>query len=310
MAIKGVYFVANDAIYDLAVAFLKSFRIHNPAIRLCLIPYDLETPRLRTLAEQYNFTCFDDRALLARCDDISQRIHGRTFGHYRKLMAWHGPFDEFIYIDSDTVVTSNVDFVFEFMSRYTFIFSHSNWPHLRQWVWKETIYETQVLTKAQIEFAANTGFICSKREILTIDEAERRLPEALQLVQHMVLFCIEQPFLNFLVVTSGKPYESLTNIVAETNATYLPLEKWAGEKMKIVRKENCRTSRENILLVHWAGEWRPKGVEEWLYRALRRLGYKGWLPTVRLFMRHGRLWRYYRYQPEWLFKQRYRRRVS
>jgi hypothetical protein len=182
---------------------------------------------------------------------------------------------------------------------------------LRQWVWKETIYETGALSKAQIEFAANTGFICSKKGVLTVDEAERRLPEALELVRHMVLFCIEQPFLNFLVVTSKRPYESLTNIVEETHATNLPLEKWAGEKMTVVRKENCRTSDgENILLVHWAGEWRPKGMEEWLYGALRKLGYKGWLPSVRLFLRHGRLWRYYRYRPESLFKQRYSARAS
>src|ERR1043165_8997469 len=98
MATKGVYFVANDAIYDLAVAFLKSFRIHNPAVPLCLIPYDGELSRLLALSEQYNFACLEDHALFARCDEISARIHGKKFGHYRKLAAWHDPFDEFIYI--------------------------------------------------------------------------------------------------------------------------------------------------------------------------------------------------------------------
>jgi hypothetical protein len=306
MPSKGVYFLANDAVYDLAVAFLKSFRIHNPTVGLCLIPYDQESSRLAELAEQYNFTCLADDTLFARCDDLAQRIHGQTYGHYRKLAAWHGPFDEFIYIDSDTVVTGGVAFVYEFLSQYEFIFSHSNWPHLRQWVWKETIYETGALTNAQIEFSANTGFICSRRGSLTIDEAEKRLLEALKIVQHMVLYCIEQPFLNFLIVTSGKPYASLTNIVAETNATNFPLEKWGGEKLKVLRKENCRTLTQNVLLVHWAGVWRPIGAEEWIYRMLRKLGYRGWLPSVRVFMPNGALWRYYRYQPERLFTRRYR----
>jgi hypothetical protein len=302
----GVYFVANDAIYDLAVAFLKSFRIHNPAAELCLIPYDNDTARLSAMARQYNFSCFSDESVLARCDEISRQIHGKTFGHYRKLAAWHGPFDEFIYIDTDTVVTGSVGFIYERFTNYAFLFSHSNWPHLQQWVWKESIHETGALTAAQIEFSASTGFFHSKRGVLTIDEAERRLPDALKIVDHMVLFCVEQPFLNFLVVTSGKPYTSITNVIAETNATYLPMEKWGGEKLKILRKENCRTSDENVLLVHWAGEWRPKGVEEWFYKVLRKLGYKGWLPSVRLFMRNGHLWRYYRYQPERLYSQRYR----
>jgi hypothetical protein len=306
MPSRGVYFLANDAIYDLAVAFLKSFRIHNPTIGLCFIPFDGESSRLAALAGQYNFTCLVDDALFARCGEISRQIHGRTWGHYRKLAAWHGPFDEFIYIDSDTVVTWGVAFVFEFLSRHEFLFSHSNMPHLRQWVWKETIHETGALTNEQIEFSANSGFLCSRRGSLTIDEAEKRLPEALKIVQHMVLLCIEQPFLNFLIVTSGKPYTSLRKIAVETSSPNLPLEMWGGEKVKIVRKENCRTTNQNVLLVHWAGEWRPRGAEEWVYKMLRKLGYRGWLPSVRLFMRNGGLWRYYRYQPERLFVRRYR----
>src|SRR5690348_16398072 len=78
----GVYFLANDSIYDLAVAFLKSFRIHNPAAALCLIPYDDQISRLSRLASQYNFFCLSDATLLARCDAISRQIHGETFGHY------------------------------------------------------------------------------------------------------------------------------------------------------------------------------------------------------------------------------------
>lgn len=300
---RGVCFVASDSIYDLAVAFLKSFRIHNPSSPLCLIPYDSETTRLSALAEQYDFTCFSDQSALARCDEIAGQIHGRKWGHYRKLACWHGPFDEFIYIDSDTVVTGSVGFIYERFSGYEFLFSHSDFPALRPFVWKETICQTAVLTNAQISFSANTGFIYSKRGALTIDEAERRLPDALQIVNHMELSCIEQPFLNYLVVTSGKPYTSLSKVIMTTHATDLPVEKWGGQKLKILRKENCRTSTETILLVHWAGEWRPRGIERWLYTVLRKLGYKGWLPSVRLFMPNARLWRYYRYRPERFFSR-------
>jgi hypothetical protein len=308
---KGVYFVANDAIYELAVAFLKSFRIHNPSVPLCLIPYDQHTDRLSRLAETYNFSVFTDEALFERCAEISRQIHGgRVWGHYRKLATWHGPFDEFIYIDTDTVVTSCVAFVFEFLKEFAFVFTCSNIPHNRRWVWKDTIHATGELTQRQIAFSANTGCFCSKKGALTIDDAQSRLPGALAIVQHMELLCVEQPFLNYLVVTSGKPHDSIWNIVARTSATHLPVERWAGDKHQFLRFENCCTPHFNVLLVHWAGEWQVTARERRFYDFLRKLGYNGPLPTMRLFMRNRRLWRYYRYQPEHLFSQRYRAKTD
>jgi hypothetical protein len=303
---RGVYFVANDAIYELAVAFLKSFRIHNPSLPLCLIPYDRETERLSRLSETYNFCVWTDDALFERCAEISRRIHaGKVWGQYRKLAAWHGPFDEFIYIDTDTVVTSGVAFVYDFLKDLTFVFTNSNIPEARRWVWKDKIYATGALTERQIEFAANTGFFCSTKGTLSIDAAESKLADALAIIQHMELRCVEQPFLNYLVVTSGKSHDSLWNIVSRTNATHFPIERWAGSKHRFLRFENCRTPLYNVLLVHWAGEWQVTAREWQLYQFLRKLGYKGRLPTMRLFMRNRRLWRYYRYLPEHLFSSRY-----
>jgi hypothetical protein len=37
---RGDYFIANDNYLELAIAFLNSFRSHNPKIPLCLIPFD------------------------------------------------------------------------------------------------------------------------------------------------------------------------------------------------------------------------------------------------------------------------------
>lgn len=303
---KGVYFVANDAIYELTVAFLKSFRIHNPSSPLCMIPYGDDIERLSTLAETYNFSCFADATLFERCAEISRRFHdGRVLGHYRKLACWHGPFDEFIYIDTDTVVTSGVDYVYEFLEDHAFVFSSSDIPEIRNWVWKDTIYSAGALAERQIAFAASTGFFCSTKGALTIEEAESKLPAALAIAQHMELRAVEQPFLNYLVVTSGKSFDSIWNIVAKTGARQFPIERWGGEKLDFLRFENCCTPHFNVLFVHWAGEWHPPAREVWCYELLRKLGYKGPLPTMRLFMRNRRLWRYYRYRPEHLFSRRY-----
>ncbi len=303
---KGVYFIANDAIYELTVAFLKSFRIHNPSAPLCLIPYNDDIRRISRLAETYNFSCFADATLFERCAEISRRFHdGKELGHYRKLAAWHGPFDEFIYIDTDTVVTSGVDFVYEFLKDHAFVVSSADIPEIRNWVWKDSIYAAGALDERQIAFAASTGFFCSTKGALIIDEAERKLPAALAIARHMELRAVEQPFLNYLMVTSGKSFDSIWNIVNQTGARQFPIERWGGEKHDFLRFENCCTPHFNVLFVHWAGEWHPPAREERVYAFLRRLGYKGPLPTMRLFMRNRRLWRYYRYRPEHLFSRRY-----
>ena len=48
----GVYFSANDVVYDWAIAFLNSYRTFNPDLRLILIPFneecDRQTPSERT----------------------------------------------------------------------------------------------------------------------------------------------------------------------------------------------------------------------------------------------------------------------
>src|SRR4051812_23250796 len=101
---RGVYFLANDPMIDLVITFLNSLRAQEPDIALCLIPYDDRTTRIRELASRYCFSVLDDVVALSACDEISSRFHGRIRGHYRKIAAWSGVFDEFVYIDIDTVL--------------------------------------------------------------------------------------------------------------------------------------------------------------------------------------------------------------
>src|SRR3989338_5484618 len=99
---RGAYFLADDSVLDLTIAFLNSFRRWNPALPLVCIPFSGRTGQLLSLQQQYGFSMWNDQALLDRCDAISRRFHDETRGEYRKIAAWEGPFEEFIYIDVDT----------------------------------------------------------------------------------------------------------------------------------------------------------------------------------------------------------------
>jgi len=299
---RGAYFVADDRILDLTIAFLNSFRKHNPEIPLRLIPYDDRTDRVRRLAHEYGFTVWEDDDLLAQCDEISVRFHGRVLGHYRKLAMWEGAFDEFVYIDCDTVVLGDVSFVFTYLEEYDFVTSHSDLRTLRQYVWKKSILKSGLLTREQIAYSANTGFIASKRRALALDFAREAAKHAERLAPHMVLHCVEQPFLNYLIVTSGKRYTSLLVLEKRGHDPRMMAERWAGERWGIVRNGGIRFPgrRPPVLLLHWAGKWQPTATDRRLLSILRGLGLKdrGEEPLLRFFMPYRRLWNHYRFLRE------------
>jgi hypothetical protein len=249
----GVYFLANDRVFDHVVAFLNSFRKYNPTTQLCLIPFANDTARTEALASRYGFSVWTDGDALRRCDAISERFHGKVLGHYRKLAAWEGEYDRFVYIDCDTVVLQPVDFVFGYLDQYDFVASHSDIYNIRKFVWRDSIYSTAALTREQIRYSANTGFLASRTDALDLDRVDARLDDALALAQHMELICCEQPLLNYLVVTSNRPYTSLFTLALRTGDWSIPQERWAGASIDPV--PGSRVPQSPTLLVHWAGEW-------------------------------------------------------
>jgi hypothetical protein len=274
--LRGVYFLANDHVFELAVAFLKSFRYHNPDIALCLIPYDKEFGRISAMRDKYSFSVFDDEELLQACDSISVRFHGRTLGAYRKLVAWAGDFDEFAYIDIDTVVLDSVSFVFDNLVHADIFTSHSDIASIRKYVWKDSIFERAALSERQISFAASTGFFVSSKGVLSMEFISTQTEAALLLKDDMELHCMEQPFLNYLIVTSGCRYGSLSKFKSSGINRHVKNEWWAGLVGGIVEGGTFRTPKnEPIFLVHWAGLWQADNA------SLSEIPYKN-------------LWDYYR----------------
>ncbi len=291
---RGVYFLANDGVFDIAAAFLSSFRASNPEVPLCLIPFNSSVQKLSELSSRYNFSVYSDEDLLSTCDQMSKRFHGTVNGQYRKLAAWHGEYDEFVYIDSDTIVLEDVCFVFDFLKYFSFIVSHSDMPEIRRWVWKDSIYSTTSLSRKQISYAANTGFIASSKGALSIQQAAEKLEDALALADHMELICAEQPFLNYLIVTSGKLYSSITTIRRKSRLAFLlPVECWGGSKINGISKGRITGTKHRVLLVHWAGQWGPGKFEKKVKSLLVRLVGNGSFKNVRFFMRNKKLWNYY-----------------
>ena len=257
---QGVYFMANNKVLDMTIAFLNSFRMHNKELALCLIPYNNDFEQIEALKEVYHFSIFDNQEQLESCDAISVKFHGNVCGAYRKLAAWEGNFEQFIYIDIDTVLLDSLSFVWANLKHCKIFTSHSNVPQIRKYVWKDSIYTKNKLNKSQIEFAANTGFIVSTKDTLPMSWVLDQVDEALTLKDDMVLFCMEQPFLNFLMVTSGYNYGSLSRFflsdLSQKINRGIKLEFWAGSpRAKIKKGKLIAPNRLPFFLVHWAGVW-------------------------------------------------------
>jgi hypothetical protein len=252
---RGVYFLSSDSMLDLTIAFLNSFRAHNPELPLCFVPHNTSSEDVAALAGEYNFSVWSDLFLLKHCDAISARFHGEPAGHYRKLALWEGHFDEFIYIDVDTVVLRSLDFVYQFLVDYDFVTSHSHIPSIRKFVWRDSAVGH--VSAAHLAYSANTGFIASRRHALRIEEIGPRVDEAVSLAHHMELMCAEQPLLNYLIVSSGKRYTSLRQISKVSGLYNIPLERWGGNFKGAIRNGTVEVL-PLPLLVHWAGIWREQ----------------------------------------------------
>jgi hypothetical protein len=295
---KGVYFVANDRVIEMTIAFLNSFRKYNPEIPLCLIPFRNDLDQLRKLQSKYKFIIYNDHDFLTFCDEISIQFHGKIMGHYRKLAIWQGPFDEFVYIDIDMLVLKNIDFVYQILNYYDFITSWSNLASTEKWVWKESIYESNVLNQEQIKYAANTGFIVSKKTAITPDDIKAKLASALQLKKYMELRCIDQPLINYLIVTSNKRFSSLYLLLDSPHYPENNIEFWAGNKKSDLMK-NMQTmlngKLRDIFLIHWAGTWQLRKIEIQLYILLSVLKIRKTIWSTSLFMPFKKLWKQYRF---------------
>jgi hypothetical protein len=244
----GLYFIANDHVYDLAIAFLNSIRIYEPLLPLCLIPYNDHSAQIVALANEYQFTVWQDRDTLRRCDAISKQFHGAVLGQYRKLAIWEGLYDQFAYIDVDTVLLNGIDIPLKMLDDFDFLTATSDLPAIRKYVWKDSLPPSAQAVDSK--YAANTGILFSKREMLTMANIERKLDEALQLAPYMELKCAEQALLNYLIVTSGRRYSSLSRICRERNRKDIPQAVWSGDFDGDLLKR-----RLPALVLHWAGQW-------------------------------------------------------
>lgn len=140
----GIYTLANDVVYDQLVALLNSIELNvSSDIPICIIPYDERLELVKQEIEsRKNITLFDDFESIERWDKFANEVWSfhpaakqsnlaRNAWYksplLRKLSAFDGEFEKFVFYDADSLAMKPLDNLFSKLESYDFIFD--DWEH-------------------------------------------------------------------------------------------------------------------------------------------------------------------------------------
>lgn len=273
---RGIYIVANNRVAEQAIALLKSIRLHDSEVPVWLIPFNEDYQEIaEILGSKHDVQLWSDLEFLER---FTQKIAATFPGDFlalpnkmRKLVAWFGPLEEFLYIDADIIVFEKIAQVLDNLSEYGFIccdYHHSG--RGLQDIFSPLVREQGIFTEAQLADVFNSGFWASKKGTISEGQMYDLLLEA---ARHREYFdfssqVTDQPILNYLVLKS------------------IP------DRLNLVKTPEGAAGS-------WAGSVHFTEVDRILYDRGKRLKYLHWAgKPMRTGGPYRELWEYYRYLHE------------
>jgi lipopolysaccharide biosynthesis glycosyltransferase len=262
---RGIYIVANDRVIDNAIALLNSIRYYDPEVTIYLIPFNDNYHKVaEQLATLHKVQIFPDLELIDKFTKRIGEIFDRDFlalpNKMRKLVAWFGPLDEFIYIDTDIVVFEKIADNLDKLSEVDFFccdYHHAN-DKLRN-IFSPFVKEQQIFSDAQLQDVFNSGFWASKKGIIT----EQQMDEALrECAVHREYFdfsegVTDQPILNYLVLKLIAKRGNLVKIPGGGPGS------WAGSQNFQQQDYALYDRGQRLKYLHWAGTRIKTGSPYW-----------------------------------------------
>ncbi|QLE56559.1 Npun_R2821/Npun_R2822 family protein [Nostoc sp. TCL26-01] len=263
---RGIYIIANDKVTDQAIALLNSIRLHDTDTPIVMIPYDENYHHIAdTLKQYYGVQVYEDLEFI---DYLSHKLH-ETFGtqffarpnQFRKQACWFGPFDEFLYIDTDIVVFEKIIDNLNYLANADFIYC--DYQHLGgiKNVFSPQVLEDKVFNENEIQDIFNGGFWGSKKNLISVDDLFASFAES---AAHPEYFDFsektsDQPIINYMLL---KRIPRRFNIVRREGKAP---GNWAGSPH--FQAENHLlfdpTVNQPLQYLHWAGIRIQPGCPYW-----------------------------------------------
>ena len=273
---RGIYIMANDKVRDHAIALLNSIRVHDRETPVVLIPYDDRYQEVAAeLAHRFSVHLFPDLDLLDRINRGVTSIFGKdTFprpNQFRKQACWFGPFEEFLYIDTDIIVFSRIVQCLDFLDRADFICMDHQRNGGIYGIFSQSVIDEGVLTEHHLREIFNAGFWGGKRSAMS----EQKLFEALEDgARNMRYFdfstkkASDMPVFNWLVIKHFTRKLNLVDVIGYRAGS------WAGTRgYKWIKWGGLFDPhrKEALHYMHWAGIKIQPGYPYWRIWARYRL---------------------------------------
>lgn len=272
---QGIYIVANNKVKENAIALLNSIRMYDPSVTVYMIPFNeayQETAQI--LAEKHNVRVFPDLNLVEEFTIKISEIFDRNFlalpNKMRKLVAWFGPLDDFLYIDTDIIVFEKMSDILSYLSEYGFICCdyHHSGRGLND-IFSPLVKDHKIFTGEELKDVFNSGFWASKKTAISQEQMYRLLQEC---SQHREYFdfssqVTDQPILNYLVLKSIPKRLNLVKLPEGVPGS------WAGSAHFEEKDHILYDKGKRLMYLHWAGSpMRQGGPYRELWRYYRYLG--------------------------------------
>lgn len=263
---RGIYIIANDRVTDQAIALLNSIRAYDAETPVVLIPYDDHYQAIaQTLNQRFGVEVYDDLEFIDRLSRQLQQCFGEEFfarpNQFRKQACWFGPFEEFLYIDTDIVVFEKIIDTLDYLKTYDFLCC--DYQHLGgiRNVFNPTVVEQGIFNTSELQDIFNGGFWASKKHLIT----EQDLYDVFQ-------ECAAHPeYFDFSQKTSDQPiinYMLLKRIPRRFNVVRRPggaPGNWAGSPHFQIQGDRLidPTVNQPLQYLHWAGISIEPGCPYW-----------------------------------------------
>ncbi|MDB9313865.1 hypothetical protein PN462_12200 [Spirulina sp. CS-785/01] len=220
----GICTLGNDYVYDQVVALLNSIEaVLGSDFPVCIYPYDERTSQLAAfIADRPQVQIYQDSVSMEKWDRFAKRAWDThptafqrweaagnngyyRFGTHRRYCAFDGPFDRFLYMDADTLLLKDIQFIFEQLEQsdcVVYDFQHKDLTHVYD-VNSEKLTQVFPQTRLETEIFCS-GFHASKRDFFPAETREQ-LIESLQSGDAEVLYPMapDQTLLNYMMMKSG-----------------------------------------------------------------------------------------------------------
>ena len=252
----GVYFSANDVVYDWAIAFLNSFREFNPDLRLILIPFNENCERLFSLKEKYNFEVYID-PYFDRLEAIGKAFevgHTPTGHHwFRRYAPFWGPCDRFLYLDARQVVLADLTPLIIALDKFNFEFLHYDRAI-------DQVYELGEFRQDLLRQGKAKGFLsglwASRKGLFSIEEFESLAADALKVREQLNPRNTDQAFINYccdLKALRCGHFAEVIGGICENAWARKPGTIYQSDEVYRIWDYGGLDHKKQVILMHWAG---------------------------------------------------------